>query len=671
MNRFSLALPMFLCSLLLAAGVERAQATETWPHWSFDPAMIFPADRSLLRPEDGVVLPDGRLVVADQALGLRLVRPDGSSRSFGRFAEAGYVHRPPEITAGANGVTLEPGGAHILVADVYRGGIYRVEVATEQTALLYQHAYGVNVARRDSRGGTWFSQSTRNAPEHGEAELMRALNAPVADGGVFYLPPADAGVQSDAMLVAGGLYFANGMALDEQAGLLYVAELMAQRVLQFRLDTSTGELTDRSVLLETRGFPDNIELDSLGRLWIAVPLDNEILVHDIASGLTRSAFRITTPESEAVRREIDRRAAAGSPFLEFLGPPLWEPGPGLITGMILSPGDGPVYLTGLGNALIRLEQHRGRPSADTGPMTRAAFEALYAAVDNAGRWGALDELGTLNLVTPAVRRMAAGEFRDGATVSLARTLVPGEVPYAAEPASLEFMQLPDSAIGPADDSVWWTAERIGLFFHGGAITHVDALSHISYQGRTYNGGVELGPDGAPVRLAVGSMRDGIVTRGVLVDLPRLQGKSYLAADYIVTAEDLEAWEQQAGVRVRSGDVLLLRTGHWAREAELGPVAPGNPGPGMHPGVARWLHERGVAALGADLTEPVPSLVAGINGPLHVLALVAMGMPLFDAMDLEELASAAASRSRWTFLFIAAPLDIEGATGSPLNPLALF
>jgi sugar lactone lactonase YvrE len=108
--------------LLMAAGggqsADAADAAETQSRWSFEPAMIFPADGSLMRPEDGVVLPDGRLVVADQAHGLRLVRPAGSSRPFGRFAEAGYVHRPPEITAGANGVTLELGGTHILVADV-------------------------------------------------------------------------------------------------------------------------------------------------------------------------------------------------------------------------------------------------------------------------------------------------------------------------------------------------------------------------------------------------------------------------------------------------------------------------------------------------------------------------------------------------------------------------
>jgi hypothetical protein len=291
-----------------------------------------------------------------------------------------------------------------------------VEVATEDATLLYQHAYGVNVARRDSRGGIWLSQSTRNAPERGEAELIRALSAPVADGAVFYLPPADAGGQPEAVPVADGLYFANGIALDEQAGLLYVAELMAKRVLRFRVDTAAGELTDRAVLLETRGFPDNIELDASGRLWIAVPLHSEILVHDTVTGVTHSAFRITTPESEAVIGEIERRAVAGEPFLELLAPPLWEPGPAPITGVVLSPGNGPVYLTGLGNALIRLERDSGGPGADVGLMARAAFEALYAEVDNAGRWGALDELGTLNLVTPEVRRAAAAELRDGVTI---------------------------------------------------------------------------------------------------------------------------------------------------------------------------------------------------------------------------------------------------------------
>jgi sugar lactone lactonase YvrE len=124
-----------------------------FPSWSFAEEMIFPADRSLRRPEDGVVLPDGRLIVADQVDGLRLVRADGSSRPFGRLADAGYLHDPPEIVGAPNGVTLEPSGTHILVADAYRGGIYRIDIATETTERIYQHRYGVNMARGDRHGG--------------------------------------------------------------------------------------------------------------------------------------------------------------------------------------------------------------------------------------------------------------------------------------------------------------------------------------------------------------------------------------------------------------------------------------------------------------------------------------------------------------------------------------
>jgi hypothetical protein len=136
------------------------------PRWSFGPKMIFPADRSLQRPEDGVFLSDGRIVVADQVDGLRVVSADGSSRPFGRFAQAGYSDEPPSIIGAPNGVALEPAGTHILVADVYRGGIYRVEIATEATERVYQHPCGVNTARRDRAGGLWFTQSTRNEPEH-------------------------------------------------------------------------------------------------------------------------------------------------------------------------------------------------------------------------------------------------------------------------------------------------------------------------------------------------------------------------------------------------------------------------------------------------------------------------------------------------------------------------
>jgi sugar lactone lactonase YvrE len=288
--------------------------------------MIFPADRSLNRPESGVGLKDGRIVVADQVDGLRLVQTDGSSRPFGKFAEAGYLHDPPKIVGGPNGVTLEPSGTQIIVADVFRGGIYRVDVETEATELDYQHDFGVNMARTDRSGGIWFTQSTRNHPENGEAELWRAVETPTPDGALWYIPPPTGGEERTAVQLVDDFYFANGIALDEDAGYLYVAETMGNRVYQFRVDVAAGQVSNRTVVL------------------------------DPATGIAQSVFRLSTPESEELVETIEARLQAGQPWLQYMTPPLWEPGPGPITGMILTPNDGPVYASGLGDALIRLER---------------------------------------------------------------------------------------------------------------------------------------------------------------------------------------------------------------------------------------------------------------------------------------------------------------------------
>jgi kynurenine formamidase len=310
-------------------------------------------------------------------------------------------------------------------------------------------------------------------------------------------------------------------------------------------------------------------------------------------------------------------------------------------------------------------------AAQTGaaaPLTRAQFEALFARVDNAGRWGGDDQQGTLNLITADIRRAARDQVRDGAAVSLARTIVAGPTEGAFEPAAVDFMQVSDTVLGPSDGSVMWTAERLALVYHGWAYTHVDAPAHMSYHGKGYNAAAAFpGPNGAPERNTVGAMRDGIVTRGVLVDLPRLRGVPYVAPGSGITAEDLEAWERHAGLRIQAGDVLLIRSGRWTPEAAgAGGTA------GVHPSLAVWLRERGVAAMGDESgTDMTPPPVPGLNAPFHVLALVAMGMPLFENLDLEQVAREAAARSRWTFLFVAAPLDVRGGTGSPVNPLAVF
>ena len=303
--------------------------------------------------------------------------------------------------------------------------------------------------------------------------------------------------------------------------------------------------------------------------------------------------------------------------------------------------------------------------ANTAPLTRAEFDAMLARVDNSSRWGPQDELGTLNFITADVRRAAASEVRDGKSISLARNVTAG-----AEgeffPTTVDFFHVPDSVLGPSDNSVMWAGEKIGLFYHGWGHTHIDALSHLTYLGRAYNRRTVTRHEGAPDYGRIELMRDGLITRGVLVDVPRLRAAQSAAREAPLSVADLIAWERQTGIRIRPGDIVMIRSGRW--ESAKPPARSA----GVHPSVAEWLRERSVAAFGDEGgTDMTPSTVSGINSPFHVLALVGMGMPLIENLDLEQVASEAAKRSRWTFLFVAAPLRIQSGTGSPLNPLAVF
>jgi sugar lactone lactonase YvrE len=344
------------CTLSLAACASATNAGGAGDIRAWDPesAVVVPEDRSLVRPEDGVVLPDGRLLITDQRHGLVLLGPDGP-RPFGGFAAAGYVHEPPSRNGGANSVSLEPDGTHVLVADALTGAIYRVDLASETTERIHQHSFGVNSAVGDRTGAVWFTQSTENAGPDSEGRLFAALDREMPDGALYRIvPPAAGGAGPGAERKVAGLYFPNGLVIDDRSGALYLTETGRDRVLGFRVDSRTGELSDRRVVA-TVTAPDNVEMDDSGRLWVASPLANEVLVVEPASGTVRSVFRSRTAASEGAAAEWRRRTAAGEPRLSLLVPELWEPLPGPITGVMLTPGGGPVYLTGLGNAVLRLD----------------------------------------------------------------------------------------------------------------------------------------------------------------------------------------------------------------------------------------------------------------------------------------------------------------------------
>jgi sugar lactone lactonase YvrE len=354
---------MRLALLLLIAAIGASACAPTPDHetgalrtWTFAEATVFPADRSLLRPEDGVVLPDKTIIVADQTHGLIALSPDGTKRPFGEFAEAGYVHEPPSRKAGPNGVALDPGGKHVLVADIFTGAIYRVDIKSEATERIYAHPFGVNSAHSDSTGAIWFTQSTENAGPESEARMFAAADRPLSDGALYRIaPPSSGGAQTVAELKVAGLDFANGFVIDEGRGELYLSETLADRVLGFKMSPSTGALSDRRVVANVL-TPDNIELDESGRLWVASPIRNEVVVISPESGESQSVFRPESADNDRIAAEWRRRGEAGESRLELIAPAMWAPMPGLLTGVILTPGGGPVYLSGLGDALVRLDE---------------------------------------------------------------------------------------------------------------------------------------------------------------------------------------------------------------------------------------------------------------------------------------------------------------------------
>jgi sugar lactone lactonase YvrE/ketosteroid isomerase-like protein len=335
----------------------------------FEQVALFPADGSLIRPEDGVLLADGTLLVADQVQGLVALDPTGAKRPFGDFSAAGFVHQPPARSAGPNGVALEPDGVHVLVADIFTGAIYRVDSQSERVELAHQHEFGANSARRDSSGALWFTQSTENSGPDSEARMFAAVDMRPSDGALFRVAPA-AGTATGpvAERKLSGLEFANGLAIDEARGQIYIAETMADRIIGFRLDVETGELSDRRVVASLP-TPDNIELDAAGRLWVASPIANALLLVDPESGEWSTAFHPQTAEHARLMAEWKRRGEKGEARLELIGPDMWSPLPGLLTGMILTTEGGPIYLSGLGNALVKIGP-TGRTDPDLGELRK-------------------------------------------------------------------------------------------------------------------------------------------------------------------------------------------------------------------------------------------------------------------------------------------------------------
>ncbi len=292
-----------------------------------------------------------------------------------------------------------------------------------------------------------------------------------------------------------------------------------------------------------------------------------------------------------------------------------------------------------------------QPPADE--VTRAQYDTWMTELSNWGRWGADDQLGALNLITPAKRVAAASLVERGVVVSMARDMTIERLDDPQASANR-----PPVLVGSTrnvfdintDGGYFW--ERYEIEYHGSAVSHLDALCHVAWEGKVYNGldfEAVASKEAGCTRMGVANLREGLVTRGILIDMP---GRA-------VRRQDIEAWEVETGITISSGDALFLRTGR-----DVGQTG------GYHPSLIPFFKERDIALLGADVPQE-GGRVQGVTVPVHFFALVALGVHLFDNLGLEDLAETANDLNRWEFMFMASPHVVPNGAGSAINPLAVF
>jgi Putative cyclase len=310
-------------------------------------------------------------------------------------------------------------------------------------------------------------------------------------------------------------------------------------------------------------------------------------------------------------------------------------------------------------------------------VTLAKLQQWEKELSNWGRWGKDDERGLLNLITPEKTKQALGLVREGKTVTLQINPIKKQ---GSDVGGFGENVHRMARIDPKTGAVLGALDIIHLSLHDGLHSHLDALCH--YQGPIGRkaGEPAVSYNGFPFTLsaagcqqsAADRMGPGYITRGVLVDMPLLKKVRWLEPSTPIYAEDLEAWEQFAGIRIGAGDALLIRGGRWARRDADGPWPYGQAGAGLHASVLPWLRARDVSLLASDAVNDVqPSGVEGINRPIHQITQVNMGLPIADNAYLEDAAREAARLKRWEFMFTLHIFQIQGGTASPFNALATF
>jgi kynurenine formamidase len=304
------------------------------------------------------------------------------------------------------------------------------------------------------------------------------------------------------------------------------------------------------------------------------------------------------------------------------------------------------------------------PSKRARDLTEDELQAMFDRCSNTGRWGPDDELGTLNYITPKKRIAAAALVKTGEVVSVGRDLLTKQTKTNPRPLDLHMLY-------PAPGGVART-DSFSIASHGMTVTHMDALVHFSVDGKLYNGrevAQTFSGNGAKWG-SVYAQKNGIFTRGVLLDVAAARGVPWYQKDEYVTVADFEAAEARQKVRVQSGDAIFVRTGMEVQEAQEGEQDI-YPRAGLHAECVEWMHKREVSVYGGDCIEKLPYPSKRFTSAMHMIGLVSMGLPILDWPSLTELSQTCERLKRWDYLLSTAPLRIPGATGAPINPLCLF
>ena len=338
--------------LLLITSCSVGDNSSKKASWNLSDGVVYPEGGKLSRPEHGVMLADGTLIVADQRYGLAKIDLFGKVSPFGNFEALDFEHNPPKVESAPNGVHLTPDKEYIITADVFNGKIYKTSIKTKSTEIIYSHKYGANAAREDSTGSVWFTQSTEN---QNEERLFMALDEAIPDGALYRIPISQNGIFSKPELILKNLYFANGFFIDEKRNKLYLSEMMKNRILSFDLDILTGAVSNQTTLAVIP-TPDNMELNSDGKLWVSSPLSNQIFSVDLENGESYIVFDAQTQMGLEIMEEAIRRMESGEGFAQLLTPELTGEMPGLLTGLIVGDESQPFYVANLGTALIKVSR---------------------------------------------------------------------------------------------------------------------------------------------------------------------------------------------------------------------------------------------------------------------------------------------------------------------------